>query len=365
MINIFDALEICLQEIENGADLDAVLSRYPEYAVELRPLLKTAMKAQRVSEPSLSNDAIRRGRARVMQYAAELRESKRASRKHVISGFSRLAISFTFLLLLLMSSIGVLSASASALPGERLYSVKRGWENVRLFFIFDQEARELLKNEFENERLHEVNELLSQSKNVPIQFAGVFMQVNGANYVSGVPVIVPANIQLPPNGEAVIVNGQTNVQGFVEITNLELLPPGSSVPVGNPIQIEIETTPISETEVVYVEIQGTLQSISVSLLIVNSQALYLENAQIIGQLCIGMEIKVIGHYAVDGKFIAKEIIGKDSCDELTKTPAVATVKPTSNEKENNTNSETNSNDNSNDNDNDDDDSDDENDNDDD
>ena len=42
MNKLFDALETCLQEMEDGADLDLVLSHFPEFAAELRPILKTA-----------------------------------------------------------------------------------------------------------------------------------------------------------------------------------------------------------------------------------------------------------------------------------------------------------------------------------
>ena len=39
MTDLYDVLETCLQEIENGADVDTVLLRYPEYADELRPIV--------------------------------------------------------------------------------------------------------------------------------------------------------------------------------------------------------------------------------------------------------------------------------------------------------------------------------------
>ena len=73
MNNIFDVIEICLQEMENGADMESVLARYPSLAGELRPILETSMKARSMSNVEPSPDAIRRGRARVMQHAAELR----------------------------------------------------------------------------------------------------------------------------------------------------------------------------------------------------------------------------------------------------------------------------------------------------
>ncbi|MBK6645253.1 MAG: hypothetical protein IPG44_05805 [Anaerolineales bacterium] len=215
MTEIFDALEFCLQEMERGADLDTVLARFPEHADELRPILKTAAKARSMVSAEPSPDVVRRSRAQVMQRAAQLRESKAAPRQRVIPALSRLAISFALTALFLASGAGLVNASASALPGENLYPVKRGWESIRLFFIFDPQLRNMLEDEYENERLHEVNELLAEGRHEVIQFAGVYMQVNGIDYVSGLKVILPADAPALANGDAVIVTGRTNAQGFI------------------------------------------------------------------------------------------------------------------------------------------------------
>lgn len=307
MTNIFNALENCIQEIENGAEIESVLKQFPELASELRPILKTAVKAQQNQTAEPTAEAFQRGRAKLMQRAAQFQQSPVVKRKNTRPLFSRVAISFALALAFLLSGTGLLSASASTLPGDRLYSVKRGWENVRLFLIFDQEARELLEDEFENERLHEVNELLSQAKNVQIQFAGVFMQVNGANYVSGVSVVLPSTIQTPTNGAIVSVIGFTNLQGWVEVSTLELLPADTTVPLGNPVEVinqndgaESNTPSTNEAaqatpQFVYYDIQGILQSISTNQLVINGQTVYLNNPQLAGQLCIGKAIQVKGY----------------------------------------------------------------------
>lgn len=326
MTNIFNALEHCLQQIENGAEVESVLKQYPELANELRPILKTAIKAQRNQTAEPSAEAFKRGRAKVMQHATQLQQSPVIKRRNTLPVFSRLAISFALALIFLLGGTGVLSASASTIPGDRLYSVKRGWENVRLFLIFDQEARDLLQDEFENERLHEVNELISQGKIEQIQFAGIFMQVNGANYVSGVQITLPATIQAPVNGAIVSVIGVTNLQGWVDVSALELLPVGSTVPLGNPVEVidqadgaesttpsaneAIESTP----QIVHFDIQGILQSISTTQLVINGQTVYLNNPQLVGQLCIGKAIQVKGYYETDGRFMVTEIFGVETCD---------------------------------------------------
>lgn len=330
MTNLFDALEFCLQEMERGAEIESILARFPEHAEELRPILKTAAKAQKIAVASPETDVVRRSRAKVMQHAAELREARVAPirSRRGIPLFQRLVISFGLAAFFLMSGSGLLSASASALPGEQLYPVKRGWENVRLFFIFDSEARELLKDEFENERLHEVNELLAEGRDEVIEFAGVFMQVNGVAYVSGLQVILPQGMAVPANGEAVIVSGQTNAQGFVEIISLQVLPAGSVVPVGNPIEMESEsaeetapssaTNPGAEGEATasapaQYEVNGILREISLTTLVIDGMTVYLDNYSIEQTLCVGMEIEVKGYYAADGRFVVVEVKGKGEC----------------------------------------------------
>lgn len=348
MTNLFNALENCLQEIENGADLESILKQYPEFASELRPILKTARKAQQIQTSEPKPEAFWRGRAKVMGRAAELLSaSQPIKRQSNLPLYSRLAISFALAFLFLLSGVGLFSASASALPGERLYPVKRGWEDVRLFLIFDQEARGLLQGEFENERLHEVNELLTQGRNANIQFVGIFVQVNGMNYVSGVVVILPANIKPPLSGEAVIINGQTNAQGFVEVSSLEILPNEAQAPLGNPIQIEVQTTPEVESQIIYFEIQGILQVVTTSSVVVNTQTLYLLDAEVIGELCIGADVKVKGYYAPDGRFIVTEIIGKELCNDANGTPfapADDNSNSNNNENSNNNDNDDNSND---------------------
>ncbi len=246
MNNIYDVLEICLQELENGVSLETVLARYPDLANELRPILNASVMARTMAVPAPSPDAIRRGRAKLLQHASEMREAKLAPRRRMIPIFQRFAISLTLATIFLASGTGLVGASSSALPGENLYPVKRTWEDVRLFFALKPEHKDLLESEFESERLDEVGELLAEGRHETIQYSGVFMHVNGVTYVSGVPVLVPANLQVPVDGAAVTITGRTNAQGFVEIEYIELLPEGVAVPVGEPVEVENESESSSE-----------------------------------------------------------------------------------------------------------------------
>jgi hypothetical protein len=246
MNNIYDVLEICLQELEAGAELEFVLesvrAHYPDLVSELRPILKASVMVGTMAVPVPSPDAMRRGRAKLLQRAAQMREEKVAPRKRMIPAFQRLAISFTLTALFLTSGTGLVSASSSALPGENLYPVKLTWENVRLFLTFNEEHREILEDTFENERLHEVNELFVEGRDETIQFAGVYMNANGVVYVSGIHIAILSTSTLPAepllNGAAVVITGHTNAQGFVDVESIELLPAGTAVPTGEPVEVE-------------------------------------------------------------------------------------------------------------------------------
>jgi hypothetical protein len=235
---MYDVLEICLQEIENGADINSVLAQYPDLADELRPILKASVAAKMMSAAEPAPDVMRRGRAKLLQHASEMREAKSAPRKRVIPFVQRLAIAFTMTVLFLTTGTGLVSASSSALPGENLYPVKLTWENVRLFFTFDHKSRQLLEHTFENERLHEINELLTEGRHETIRFSGVFMDVDGLTYVSGIRIMILDTTVLPDgglvNGTPVLVTGRTNAAGFVDAEIIELLPKGTIVPVGRP-----------------------------------------------------------------------------------------------------------------------------------
>jgi len=241
----FDALESCLQAIEQGQELDTVLAHYPDLAEELRPLLEAALQARGMAASEPAPAIMRRGQARLLQRAAELRAASAVPPRSMGRRFPRFALAMILAGVFLLSGTRLVRASATALPGENLYPVKRTWEGMRLFFIFDHERRELLEFEFENERLHEVNELLLEGRDELIRFAGIWTDLNGVYYASGIRVVIRDTTARPAdglqNGTAVIVSGYTNLSGYVEAEAIELLPAGTNVPPGEPVEIDSET----------------------------------------------------------------------------------------------------------------------------
>jgi len=308
--DIYDVLEACLQSIERGANIDSLVARYPQFADELRPLLKAALSARAMPLPSPSASGMRRGRSQLLQKAAEMREAKSAprARRSVIPLFQRLAISLGLTTALVFSGTGLVSASSNALPGENLYQVKRTWEDVSLFFVFDPSVRMVRQNEYEQERLHEATELLAEGRPEQISFAGVVVEQNGQFYISNLPVLLtPETKGKLENGATVMAVGRTDAQGFVVLEIVEVLPPGSIVPLGQPVKVDS-----GERDEFHLE--GKIDSLQQSELTVDGRVVYLQNTTIEGAISVGAQVDVEGYFTSDGKFIAVKIEVEDSSD---------------------------------------------------
>ena len=241
---MYEALEVCLQALETGADLEAALKRFPDVADEIRPLLEASTGARSLASADIPVEAMQRGRARVLGHAAEMREAGGGLRWPVIP-FRRFAVALALALVVFLSGTGLVRASNGALPGDDLYPVKRAWEDVRLILVVDQESREGLEGEFEHERLEEVDELLREGRHETISFAGIVTQQDGDLWlVSGIPVQIVAASQLPAEpvgvGAAVTVDGHTNLDGFVEAERIELIESVGFLSPMEPVEIENE-----------------------------------------------------------------------------------------------------------------------------
>jgi Domain of unknown function (DUF5667) len=252
---LYEALEVCLEALETGADPGSVLERFPDLEEDLLPLLETSRQAKSLALPAVPETALRRGKARVLQHATQMRaSSSRIRKQRFLFSFPRLAVSLAMALVFIFSGTGLVRASGGALPGDQLYSVKRTWEDVRLTLAFNPQSREELENEFHQERLHEVDELLAERRDEPISFTGIVTEQNGDQWVvSGVKVQITSESRLPAVpvtlGTTVFVQGKTNAQGFVEADSIEnrgwdlILPTKAPVETETPEDHPHETSP--------------------------------------------------------------------------------------------------------------------------
>jgi len=332
---LYEALEVCIKALETGAEIEAILQLYPQMAEELRPILETLIRAQSLAIPSIPEDAMQRGRARVLRHAAKMRKSARSPKRHwSMFALPRLATSIALaLVFILLSSTGLVSASNGALPGDNLYPVKRSWEDLRLLFIFSPAGREGLESEFEQERLDEISMLLSEGRKATIAFAGLVTAKDTTQWkISGITVMITPSSHLPVNpvsvGAPVMVIGHTDAQGFVEVDTLEELGPGTSLPPLEPSDMELSDveesqSPVGESEnngdqkteqegSATFEFQGVVEAMNGNIWTINGQRVNVEFAENKGPVSNGVIVEFEGYYSIDGQFIVTKIEVKSS-----------------------------------------------------
>ena len=342
MNNLYDILEICLQEMENGADVDTVLFRYPEFAEELRPILETSVKAKSVAVPDPSSDIVRHNRAKVLQHAAQLREAKaRPSRSFWSVSLRRALVSLAVIATLFISSTGLVRAASTTLPGDNLYPVKRTWEDMLVLFTFDVQAREALEIEQENERLEELSELFTAGRSAEVDFVGLVTRQDGDLWlVADIKVRISPQTDLRDpsivEGDAVRVRGVTQSDWIVLAERVDLLDAGVPLPHIDDDALEIEndnsgsgnennednsgpgsgdeSPEIDSTEPADTEsrprettLEGTVDSINGSIVIVDGRPMNISNAEIRGDPAVGRQVKVEGYYDNTGVFIVTRI----------------------------------------------------------
>jgi hypothetical protein len=235
MNDLYEALEVGLQDIEQGADVESVLLRYPDLAEELRPILEASAGAKRMAVPAPSADIVRRNRARVLQRAAQMREAQAKPARRIWSAsLRRIAVTLVVVIVLFASGTRLVGASSNTLPGDSLYPVKRTWEGLRLFFTLNAPERDALEFEHENERLHEVSELLAEGRSEEVDFNGRVTRQNENEWmIAGVRVLISGQTDIDPDiavGSPVRIRGLTQGNGTVLAERIRLLSSDAKVP---------------------------------------------------------------------------------------------------------------------------------------
>ena len=237
---ITHSLEDCLNRLDKGESLQEVLKTYPAQAGRLEKLLGLAMVSRALPKPVPSKAAERVGKnyllesMHILQYANAFRkmDPQPASRpgreswwRRTLSPISvkmlrlkpvyRLAM--IGLVMILVGSFFTINSSASSLPGDTLYDLKIGLEQVHMLFTFNEEAKQELALTFEKERLFEVKALLAEGRSEYVDFSGIVDKANKSNrIISGIDVQVDPETNLDENleeGTKVEVGAKTQEDG--------------------------------------------------------------------------------------------------------------------------------------------------------
>lgn len=220
---LVQTLEICLAEIESGSDIDACLEKFPGLADELRPALLASVDARSLAVEAIPADAARKGRARLLQHAAGLREARLAGTVRRSPGRNRgwrlAAAVLAVLFFLATGGSGLVLAAGNSLPGDSIYFVKRGWENLRIQVASTLQERQALEMEYQQERVSEINQLLGKGRTEQVEFSGLVTAIYPDQLVAaGVSVTLTPRTEVEGTialGSWVEVKGETQPNGSV------------------------------------------------------------------------------------------------------------------------------------------------------
>ncbi len=217
----------CLSLLEKGHTIDEVAGKYPEIAAELRAFLLSSRAVHQYGSGILVPAAARsRSRSRFLQAAQAAQNEKILLPVPSTNRFKPLrmplylrAAFVVFLILAFAGGLGAIKVSASAVPGDVLYPIKRAAERTQLMFERDINQRLQLEKSFDEERISEMQTLTSRSRSaVPIEFGGAVQSIDHIWQINNVRTLIDGQTQIDENitlGDYVNVLGTLLSDGSV------------------------------------------------------------------------------------------------------------------------------------------------------
>ena len=156
-------LDDCLERLlVKSETVEQCLEIYPEHAVELEPLLRTAMATSRAVDVRPDPDFKARAR---YQFQSILQEVKSGRRLPVLSWQPRWAMVLVIVLVVFLAGSGTVVVADSSMPGSPLYSVKLATEQVRLQLTLSDIHKAELCAVLADRRVAEIAYLVNKGKN--------------------------------------------------------------------------------------------------------------------------------------------------------------------------------------------------------
>jgi hypothetical protein len=170
--DISQILDDCLTRIQSGESTpEDCLRMHPQDRSTLDPLLISAGDVRdHLPVPEPRAEYIAQSKARILNQLAASQRTIAAPRlaptrprRRILRPAFALA-SLALVLVLLASGVGVVNASAESLPGDVLYTVKRGFEEVRLALTLNSAADQQLLLEMADKRLEEIEQAFDEDR---------------------------------------------------------------------------------------------------------------------------------------------------------------------------------------------------------
>lgn len=242
-----DELEQCIAYLETGASLEDCFQQFPDLTPDLRKILATASQLMSLTGDKVPSKAMIHSRSNLLRYSNELIADSRSSKSltslrtwvdslgqvfHENRLAGRLVLIVGIAVLLILFSGGLAITSAKSLPGDSLYPVKRAVEDIRIHLIPNGEMRNVYEENYDQQRVTEIDSLLKMKRIEPINFEGILQSRDGISWmISGIPVMVndktilvngAAEEKVIEIGDVVEVEGFTNDQGLVSANEIHL-----------------------------------------------------------------------------------------------------------------------------------------------
>jgi hypothetical protein len=171
-----DILVQCIEDIRAGrASIEDCLNRYPSARGQLEPLLRIALEIREPPDVKPSLSFKMKARVRLMDQihgrpvAAKwprFRYNSQAKPVAYMRRFSTSVAGVILAIVLTLSAIGAGTAYASqaSLPGDTLYSIKLGGEELSMILVRDDVARAERALSFANKRVREMEALAEKGR---------------------------------------------------------------------------------------------------------------------------------------------------------------------------------------------------------
>ena len=220
---IESVLDECLNQIAagRGQAVDACVAEHPALAGELEPLLHLAVSLETLREyEAPSPAALQAGKQKLLREAARLKalqeDQARARRLPLwpvnLQSFLRRSTAVVALAAVLVVALlggGTIAASATSLPGDSLYVVKRVTEEFQLVFTLDRQAKAQLVLKLDERRREEARAIATSHRVAEMSFRGRVDSMGGSSWtISGVLVSISAET---------VVEGDVSTDALVRV----------------------------------------------------------------------------------------------------------------------------------------------------
>ncbi len=169
------AIDECLSRVQTGDEtIQDCIQAYPELKDALEPLLALALRVNVTLAPEKPDaQFVRNAKLRILNRVkastpsnSAIKPKPRRARRIYFHRrrWSTVIAGVVIAAMLFGSGIGLKQASASALPGDTLYPVKRAGEEIQLAFSFTPDGDVALIYEFAESRLEEAQTLSEEGR---------------------------------------------------------------------------------------------------------------------------------------------------------------------------------------------------------